>query len=232
MSAIFVRTLVIYIVLIAVMRFLGKRQIGEMQISELVTTFLLSELASQPLTNISVPILYAVVPIVILICLEVFFSYLPTKVGFIKSLLDSKPSMIIKGGKIDRREMSRMRMSLDDLICELHVSGYISPSEIEYAILESNGRLSFFPKNDNKPLTIGDLADNVKKESSGVSGMAHPVIIDGKIMKYALKDSGKTEKWVLSEIKKSKLKDVKDVFLMTVDDSGNSKITGKGDCLR
>ena len=75
MSAIFVRTLVIYIVLIAVMRFLGKRQIGEMQISELVTTFLLSELASQPLTNISVPILYAVVPIVILICLEVFFSY-------------------------------------------------------------------------------------------------------------------------------------------------------------
>ncbi|MGN1095149.1 MAG: DUF421 domain-containing protein [Eubacteriales bacterium] len=227
MAAIFIRTLVIYIVLIAVMRFLGKRQIGEMQISELVTTFLLSELASQPLTNASVPIFYAVVPIVILVCLEVFFSFLPTKIGFIKKMLDSNPSIIINKGKIDRREMSRMRMSLDDLLCELHISGYASPSEIEYAILESNGRLSFFPIEDKKPATKGDISGN----ANDISGIAHPVIIDGKLIKYALEDSKKSESWIRSELKKSKIKDIKDVFLMTVDDSGKAEIIRKGDCL-
>lgn len=231
MSAVLVRTLVTYIILIVVMRFLGKRQIGEMQISELVTTFLLSELASQPLTNASVPILYAAVPIIILVCMEVFFSYLPTKIGFIKKLLDSKPSIIINKGKIDRREMGRMRMSLDDLLCELHESGYLSPDEIEYAILESNGRLSFFPKEDNKPVTRGDIAESIRNASSGANGMAHPVIIDGKIMQYALESAKKTESWVLSELRKNKIKDPCDVFLMTVDDKGNAKITAKGDCL-
>ncbi|MBQ9746010.1 MAG: DUF421 domain-containing protein, partial [Clostridia bacterium] len=199
MASIFIRTLAVYVMLIAIMRFLGKRQIGEMQISELVTTFLLSELASQPLTNTSVPLALAFVPVVTLVCLEVAFSFLPTKLPFLKKLLDSKPSIIIGKGKIDRREMMRMRMSLEDLLCELHISGFTSPEEIEYAILEPNGKLSFLPK----------------AAPEGAQGIAHPVIIDGKCAEYALRSAGKDRAWLARELAKRHTAE-KDIFLMTV----------------
>ena len=210
MAAIFIRTLTIYILLIAIMRFLGKRQIGEMQISELVTTFLLSELASGPLTNAAVPLSFAFVPIIAIICMEVVFSFLPTKISVFKKLLDSKPSIIIRRGIPDRREMVRMRMTLDDLLCELHIAGYSTPEEIEYAILEPNGKLSFF----------------AKSQPPGVQGIAHPVIIDGKITDYALSSAEKKREWVLHELKKNNISPKK-VFLMTVDDGGKTKIITK-----
>lgn len=227
MAAIFLRTLIIYVLLIAVMRFLGKRQIGEMQISELVTTFLLSDIAAQPLTNTSIPIVYAILPVITLVCLEVFFSFLPTKIGFLKKMLDSPPSIIIKHGKIDRREMVRMRMSLEDLLCELHLAGYTSPTEIDYAILESNGKLAFFPIYAEKPLTKGDFsAGKPLPEQS----LAHPLIIDGKIMKYAMKNAQKSEEWLFSKLKKSNIKEIGEVFLMTVDDTDKTEIITKKEC--
>jgi uncharacterized membrane protein YcaP (DUF421 family) len=209
------------------MRFLGKRQIGEMQISELVTTFLLSDIAAQPLTNTSIPIVYAILPVITLVCLEVFFSFLPTKIGFLKKMLDSPPSIIIKHGKIDRREMVRMRMSLEDLLCELHLAGYTSPTEIDYAILESNGKLAFFPIYAEKPRAKGDFsAGKPLPEQS----LAHPLIIDGKIMKYAMKNAQKSEEWLFSKLKKSNIKEIGEVFLMTVDDTDKTEIITKKEC--
>ena len=230
LAAIFMRTLAVYAVLIAVMRFSGKRQIGELQISELVTTFLLSNLASAPLTNASVPILYAIIPIVTLICFEVFFSYLTTKITFVKKLLDGKPSIIVNKGVIDIREMSKMRMSIDDLICELHLAGFSAVSEIDYAVLEPNGRLAFFPKASERPLTRSDMPKELSLNQTSVNGLAHPVIIDGKIVEYAMRDSGKSEKWVLNKLKENRIKEVSSVFLMTVDDSEKVEIIKKGDC--
>ena len=208
MASVFIRTVVVYAVLIAVMRFLGKRQIGEMQVSELITAFLLSELASTPLTNADIPLSFAFVPVAVLVCLEVIFSFLPTKISFLKNILDSKPSILIKSGKPDVREMLHMRMTLEDLLCELHLAGYSTPDEIEYAILEPNGKLSFFAK-ANPP---------------NVQGLAHPLIIDGKICDYALSAAGKSRKWLAGELKKNNLKN-EDVFLMTADDGGSIKIT-------
>lgn len=210
MAAIFVRTLAVYVALIVIMRFLGKRQIGEMQISELVTTFLLSELASAPLVSTSVPLAFAFVPITALVCLEVIFSFLPTKIPLFKRLLDSKPSIIIGKGKIDRREMLKMRMTLDDLLCELHLAGYKSPSEIEYAILEPNGKLSFFAKSNASP----------------VSGMAHAVIADGKAQEAGLRSAGKSREWLGRELAKKHTEE-KNVFLMTVDDGGKTEFIMK-----
>jgi len=195
------------------MRFSGKRQIGQMQVSELVTTFLLSNLASAPLSGADIPVLYAAIPILTLICLEVLFSFLTTKVTFIKKLLDGKPSIIINKGQIDVSQMSKMRLTLEDLLCELRIAGYSSASEIDYAILESNGKLSFFPS----------------QQSSPICGIAHPVIIDGVFVKYALADSGKSEKWVLDTLKKKKTP-LSSVFLMTVDDSDKVEIIEKEEC--
>ena len=214
MASVFIRTFVVYVTLIAVMRFLGKRQIGEMQVSELVTAFLLSELASTPLTSAEAPLAFALVPIVTIVCLEVIFSFLPTKISFLKSFLDSKPSILIRGGKPDAREMLHMRMTMEDLFCELQLAGYSTPSEVEYAILEPNGKLAFFAKT-NPP---------------NVQGIAHPVIIDGKINAYALAASGKSEKWLSSELHKKKILQ-KSVFLMTVDDGGAANIITKKEAM-
>lgn len=210
MASLFIRTVIVYASLIAVMRFLGKRQIGEMQVSELITAFLLSELASTPLTNVDMPLSFAFVPVAVLVCLEVIFSFLPTKISFFKKIFDSRPSVLIRSGKPDPREMLHMRMTLEDLLCELHIAGYSSPDEIEYAILEPNGKLSFFAKS-NPPTP---------------QGIAHPLIIDGKISDYSLSAAGKSRKWLLRELEKKKLSP-ENVFLMTVDDGGSTKIITK-----
>ena len=203
MIAIFVRTIIIYLLLIGIMRFTGKRQIGELQISELITAFLLSNIASQPLTNANVPLLYAIVPITVILCLEVIFSFLTVKSSAAKEILEGKPSVIIKNGIIDQREMSKIRMSADDLICQLRLCGAASPETVDYAIFEENGRLSVFEK-ENPPK---------------ITGVAHPVIIDGKYIKYALEEINKDEKWVLDAAKKNGISDIKEIFLMTADDA-------------
>ena len=222
MAAIFVRTILIYILLIGAMRLSGKRQIGEIQLSELVTTFLLSEIASHPLTNANIPFLYSVVPIVVIICLEIIMSFLATKSAAVKSILDGKPSIIIRKGVINQKEMVKMRLSMDDLLCELRLKNIASPDEVEYAILEQNGQISVFPKDSEKQLTLSDL--NLTGDGTGLS---HSVIIDGHILDYAVKNAGKSPEWVEQQLKKRHIHDIKTVFLMTVDDSDTVKIVKK-----
>lgn len=192
------------------MRLSGKRQIGEMQISELVTTFLLSELASVPLTNSAIPFLHAIVPILTIVSAEIIFSFLTTKWTIAKKLLDGRPSIIIKRGKIQKKEMERMRLSLDDLLCELRLKDTASLSEVDYAILEPNGKLSVFPKN--------------------ASPLSHVYVIDGAIQAETLKETGKSETWVMDILQKRKIRDMNDVFLLSVADDDTVTLVRKGDC--
>ena len=222
MTAIFIRTILIYILLIGAMRLSGKRQIGEIQLSELVTTILLSEIASYPLTNANIPFLYSVVPIVVIISLEIIMSFLATKSAAIKSILDDKPSIIIRKGIINQKEMVKMRLSMDDLLCELRLKNIASPDEVEYAILEQNGQISVFPKDSKKQATLEDLG-----LTGAGAGISHSVIIDGHIMDYAVKNAGKTRDWVEEQLQKKHIRNIKTVFLMTVDDKGDVKIVKK-----
>ncbi len=222
MAAIFIRTILIYLLLIGAMRFSGKRQIGEIQLSELVTTILLSEIASYPLTNANIPFLYSVVPIVVIISLEIIMSFLATKSAAIKSILDGKPSIIIRKGVINQEEMMKMRLSMDDLLCELRLKNIASPDEVEYAILEQNGQISVFPKDSGKQVTLFDL-----KLTGDGAGVSHSVIIDGHIMDYALKNTGKSQEWVEEQLRKRHISDMKNVFLMTVNDKDDIKIVKK-----
>ena len=146
MAVIFIRTILIYILLLAVMRISGKRQIGEIQISELVTTFLLSDIASYPLTNPGIPLLNAIIPIFTIIPLEIIFSFLTTKFSGLKKLLDGKPSIVILHGKIQKKEMEHLRLSMDDLLCELRLKGISSVSDVDNGVRKR--RLIFF-KNGN-----------------------------------------------------------------------------------
>lgn len=222
LAAIFIRTILIYLLLIAIMRLSGKRQIGEIQLSELVTTFLLSEIASHPLTNANIPFLHAVIPILTIISLEIIMSFLSTKSAVMKSILDGKPSIIIRKGVINQKEMVKMRLSMEDLLCELRLKNIASPDEVEYAILEQNGQISVFPKDAQKQLTLADL--NLNGTGAGIS---HAVIIDGHILDYAVQNAGKTTEWVEEQLRKKHIHDIKTVFLMTVDDNDTVHLVKK-----
>lgn len=221
MPTVFLRTFIMFGVLFAAIRLMGKRQVGELEISELVITFMLSELAVVPISDKNVPIIYSVVPIFILISIEVFLSFVLSKNSFLKKIILGKPSVIIYKGKIDQKELRRLRMSVSELIGELRLKGIASVSDVEYAIVEDNGQLSVFTKKSLAPLTPKDVGINTRE-----NGIAHCIISDGKLFCDNLKLIGKNENWVF-EILKERNENIKNVFLMTVDDGGNIYIIRK-----
>ena len=222
MTVVFIRAVILYCVLIFSVRLMGKRQIGQMQLSELITALLLSELASQPLTDADIPIIYAVIPIFLLVSVEVIMSYLSTKSNIMKKILDSTPSIIIRKGQIDQREMLRMRMSMEELMGELRLKGISAVNEVDYAILEQNGQISVLTNDKNSPLKQKDM--NIEGDGNGIE---HMLIVDGHISDYEMKVTGKTKEWISGEMKKRRIVDIGDIFLMTVDDKENTVVIRK-----
>lgn len=215
MVSLFIKTLIIYILLVAVLRIMGKRQVGELEVSELVITFLLSELAVLPIVNSSIPVFHAIIPVLLLLALEIAFSLLTSKSAFFRKLLLGKPNIVIRNGKLDMKQLSRLRVSIAELMSELRLQGVSSLEEVDYAIVEDNGRLSVFKTPGAASVTPSDLGLSPQRR-----GIAHCVISDGKISKSGLADSGKDEKWLECEIKKRGAA-IRDICLMTVDDGEN-----------
>jgi uncharacterized membrane protein YcaP (DUF421 family) len=188
-------------ILLAVMRLSGKRQIGEIQTSELVTTFLLSDIASYPLTDPSIPLLNAIIPIFTIIPLEIIFSFFSTKSAKLKKILDGNPSFIVVHGKIQKKEMARARLSMEDLLCEMRLKNIASVSDVDYAILEQNGQISVFQKKD-EPLS-------------------HVIVIDGILNQTLLKKIGKNKHWIHQIMKEKNVSDLRNIFLLSVTDGGS-----------
>ena len=222
MLTILFNTVIIYTILMIIMRIMGKRQLGELDVGELVITILLSEIASLPITNPEKPLLHAVLPISTLALLEILSSTLILKFPKIKKILASKPAVVIAHGKIDKRAMKKVRISVEDLVCQIRQNGIFDLNEVDYAILEENGKMSIIPKSiyrqpDRKDLGIPD--DN--------SGMMHIIISDGVINTHSLDILQKSEKWLMAILKKHNC-DPKDIFCMTCNDAGKLYIV-KGD---
>ena len=198
------RTLIIYGALILAMRLGGKRQIGELQISELTTAVLLSEIAASPIVTPDTPLLRAIIPVFVLVIAEILVSRATTKSSKLKKLLAGKPSIIINKGKLNIGELSKLRLSVEELISECRQAGYSDISDIEYAILEENGKLSVFQK-----------AEKGETER----GIAHTVIVDGTVSETGLAQLGWTEEKLASRLASRGLSE-KDVFVYTVNDAG------------
>lgn len=218
MPAILLRTGILYLLIIIAMKIMGKRQIGQMELSELVTVTMLSEIASYAILDTDIPILYSVVPLFILICLEVTISFLSVKSRFISRLFDGKPSFIINKGKLDKKELASVRISLTEIISELRYSGINSISEIYYLILEPSGKLSVIPKVSRQPLTPEDAKVGVTE-----SGIDHALIIDGKVVPAGFKASGKNRLWLDRKLRSHGIFSFSEVFYCAVDD--NDKFT-------
>lgn len=215
MLSIILRTLIIYIIITVIMRLMGKRQLGELDVSELVITILLSEIAAIPITNPEKSIFDSLVAIVTLAILEIVSSIAILKLPIAKSVLSSKPATLIRRGTIDFKAMKKVRISLEELISQVRQSGIYDLGEVDYAILEENGKMSVIPKNANRQPDKHDL--NVACESTGVM---HIVISDGNISGYGLELIGRNAQWIKERIQDLGLK-LNDIFCMTVDDAEN-----------
>ena len=123
MTTILIRTLIIYVVMIFAVRLMGKRQIGELEVTDLVTTLLISEVASLPITDTNIPVAFAIIPMIVLLTFEVSSSWFLSRVPFLNIFLSARPATLISNGKINRNEMMKARLSLDELIGELRQNG-------------------------------------------------------------------------------------------------------------
>ncbi len=217
MTTILIRTVIIYIFLITIMRLMGKRQLGELEVSELVSTILLSDIASLPICDQDIPLLYAIIPIITITFFEVGMSFILTKMPVLKKLISASPSMLIQKGQINKRELAKNRISTDELLSELRQKNITDILEVEYAIMEQNGKITVIPKVQYASPSASDLGLSPKER-----GLCHILVSDGRIDRFGLKRVKKDEAWLRSYLKKRNLA-LKQVFLLTIDDS--EKIT-------
>lgn len=200
---------------------MGKRQIGDMQPNELVVTLLISEIAALPLQDPSQPILNGIIAVFVLVVLEIVISFLTMKSYNLRKLMNGKSAIIIEHGKIDQRAMEKLRMTVLDLVELLRGQNVFDISTVAFAVLEVNGDLNVLLKSDFQPATAADI--NLKTEPAE---MQIPIVSDGKIIEDAVLSIGKTTPEI-NEILKSQGLAAKNVFLMTMSNTGKMNVIVK-----
>lgn len=211
----FARTLILYITVILAIRFMGKRQVGEMQPNELVITILISAVASVPMQDIDIPLLHGLAPILTLIAAEVAVSALSVHWPRLRRLLSGKPVPVVRRGKVDQAALQTLRLSLDDLFEDLRLSGVFDLRQVELAQVETNGKLSLLLSPADQPLTPRQAGLRLSE--------AEPfavVVSDGELRRDAMTQMGLTDEWLMRALKEHGAEDVKQVFLLCADRKG------------
>ena len=204
-----VRTFILYFAVMAAIRVMGKRQIGELQPSELVITIMLGDLASVPMQETGVPIMSGIIPIIILVFIEGVLSFVSLKSKRIRWFLSGRPSIVIRNGEINTPELRRLRLNVDDLLEELRNKDVCDISDVDMAIVDTDGKMCIIPQPDRRPLTPRDIGIMPQRET-----LPYTVISDGRIISENLKKIGKTEEWLRKEADKNKFR-IRDVILAT-----------------
>lgn len=216
MATAFVRTVILYILIMAGLRLMGKRQIGELEPSELVLTMMLSDLATVPMQDFGIPLLSGVIPIATLLALSMLVSQLSLRSIRFRRVLCGTPTILIDQGNICQQAMRHNRFTIDELLEELRGQGFCDPRDVKYAVLENSGQLSILPWPSAQPPTAEDM--NLHPEDN----VTLPTILinDGRLITKNLKACGKSEEWLHRQLVKRHIKSYQDVFLLTLDDCG------------
>lgn len=209
MLVVFIRTLILYAIVVVGMRLMGKRQLGELQPSELVITILISNIATLPIEDTSVPLLSGAVPILTLMCFEVILSYIAMRSLRLRTFICGTPRIVIREGHIDQQELKTLRYSVDDLMEQLRANGIFDVQEVDMAVVETTGQLSVYKKNSLQPPSAKDLQFPVQPAS-----IPAVVVSSGEIVPAGLQYCGITAEKVRLLAKKEG-RDVPDIFLMT-----------------
>ncbi len=217
-----IRTVILYILVIFAMRIMGKRQIADMQPTELAVTLLISEIAAIPIQDSSQPVLTAVSAIFALVSFEFIMAYLTLKSNLINNLTNGKSAVIIKRGRILQHRMKKLRLTVDDLVEMLREQGIFDIREVSYAIFETNGKLSVLQKPQYRNAKVGDVS-KAKKEKDGCPIL---IISDGSFVKRGLDDLEIEQSDVIKLLNKRGCM-LKDVMIMTLDCYGEMVVIEK-----
>lgn len=216
-----IRTILLYAFVVLAVRLMGKRQISEMQSSELVITLIVSEIAAIPMQNTSQPLLSGIIPVMVLVALEIAASVLMMKSGKFRKMMCGSPIVVIRDGKILQNEMRRLRLTTEDLCVQLRQQDIFSIEDVQYCIVETNGKVSVLEKPQKRTPSADDLKVKIKDNK-----IETVVVSDGQILDNSLKLCGKNKDDVY-KILKSEHTRLKDVFLMTLDALGKYNIVQK-----
>lgn len=222
MSISLIRTVILYFLVTISLRVMGKRQIGELEPSELVVTILISELAAIPMQDVTVPLFAGVVPMFCLVAIEILTSFLCLKSRKARRLFNGRSAVIIRHGKLERKKMADLRISTDEVLEALRQNNIASPAEVKYGIIEPSGQLSYVLYPKYQPVT----AEMIGYEPQA-SGVPLIVISDGKAIDGNLRLLNLERKDLKIRLKKANIPSISDVFLMTIDDCGNQFIQRK-----
>ncbi|MBR4362055.1 MAG: DUF421 domain-containing protein [Ruminococcus sp.] len=221
MSVILIRSLILYILVIFAVRLMGKRQLGELQPSELVITILVSNIATLPLEDADIPLTVGMTPILALVCFEVAVSWLCLKFPMIRRFISGSPKIVIKNGAIDRQAMRDLRFSVDDLMMALRGSSVFDLSEVQFAIVETTGSMSVMKKPSADTPTKAELGTD-----TGDSDPPQVIVSDGVVQTAALRSLGLDPDFARRTAQRCGA-DTADVFIMTADSSGTCYISLK-----
>ena len=216
-----IRTILLYAFVVFAVRLMGKRQISEMQPSELVITLIVSVIAAIPMQNTSQPLLSGIIPVMVLVALEIAASVLMMKSGKFRKIMCGSPIVVIRDGKILQNEMRRLRLTTEDLCVQLRQQDIFSIEDVQYCIVETNGKVSVLEKPQKRTPSADDLKVKIKDNK-----IETVVVSDGQILDNSLKLCGKNKDDVY-KILKSEHTRLKDVFLMTLDALGKYNIVQK-----
>ena len=209
--AIVIRTFIIYCAVTLCIRLMGKRQLGELQPGELVITMLISEIAATPITETDQPLIYSIIPLMLLVSFEIINSVISIKSPSFRYKVDGRPITIINNGKLNQRRLNDLRFTIDDVLCALRQKDVFDITQVECAIAETNGTLTVLLKQPERQVTQKLIGKNEKDQ-----GIPFPVIIDGKILENSIKDTPANFDDVIRKVENEGLRK-EDILLMTVD---------------
>jgi len=216
------RTIILYLFIIVCIRLMGKRQIGELEPSELVLSLLLADIASVPMQDFGIPLFAGMIPILALITISAILSSLTVKNIRMRAILNGRPSIVIENGKIRPKEMLKNRFTADELMEELRISGQTDISKIKCAILETSGRLSVITYANDQYVTPKQM--NLPTQEPGL-----PIIIisDGRLLEHNLEARGLDRTWLKQQLDARGVHSMKEIFLLTVDENNKIYYTAK-----
>ena len=210
----FFRAIVLYIVVLVVMRLMGKREIGQLQPFELAISIMIADLASFPMTEIGIPIFNGIIPICGLLAMHLLISVINLKSLKAREVICGKPSILIYRGKINEENLKKERFTINELEERLRGNNIFNLGDVEYAILETSGQVTVIPKPEKRNTIPEDF--NIVPEYEGIP---YDLVIDGKIMSQNLKEIGKNYNWLKKQTDKFNIKP-EDALIVTLDGKG------------
>lgn len=216
------RAALLYLILLASVRIMGKREIGALSPSDLVVAILIAELASVPIDNPNMPLWHGIAPILAIVAMQILFSYGSMRYLRLRYFLEGTPAVVIKNGEIIQSVMRQNRYNLDDLMQQLREKGWPDPADVEFAVLETNGSLSVIPKSQHRPVSPADLGIETAYE-----GLPHIFIRDGRVDDKALQECGLDRKWLENELRKRQMGSSAEVFLAVLNSKGELYVQKK-----